>query len=115
MTSLVGLLVLLIQSVVVSASDDAFCVIRSSPPNPCVNKSQVSAPTFAPANDHACSIIPFELIDNRIVINIKLNGKTFRVMFDSGAGYIIAPEVVKGLGLKVESAGQSGGVGEKTV
>ena len=28
-----------------------------------------------------------DLIDNRTFIDIKLNGKPFRVMFDSGAGY----------------------------
>lgn len=101
MTSMTCLLSLLIQSVFITAS--------------CGGQPPLSRPTFAPAEGDASSTIPFDLIDNRIFIDVKLNGKPFRVMFDSGAGYIITPEVAQGLGLKVQSAGRSGGVGERTV
>lgn len=58
-------------------------------------------------NSKTSTSVPFDLIDNRTFINVKLNGKSFRMMFDSGAGYIITPEVAKALKLKVEGAGQS--------
>jgi hypothetical protein len=59
---------------------------------------------------------PFELIDNRIFVEIKLNGKgPFRVIFDTGGDNVMTPEVARSLGLKVRSAGQSGGTGEGLV
>jgi hypothetical protein len=61
--------------------------------------------------------LPFDLIDNRIVIDVKLNGKgPFRFIFDSGANAVVAPEVVRQLGLKVENLQTGGGgVGEQLV
>ncbi|HWT01276.1 MAG TPA: hypothetical protein VN256_13595 [Pyrinomonadaceae bacterium] len=62
------------------------------------------------AGDKSSVVLPFDLIDNRIVIDVRLNGKgPFRFIFDSGAG-----AVVRALGLKIENL-QTGGVGEKPV
>ncbi len=67
--------------------------------------------------DKSSSVLPFDLIDNRIIIDVRLNGKgPFRFIFDTGAGAVVAPEVVSSLGLKIENLQTgSGGVGEQVV
>lgn len=72
---------------------------------------------FTIANNKSSTTLPFDLIDNRIVIDVKLNGKgPFRLIFDSGASAVVSPEVVRQLGLKIENIQTgSGGVGEKVV
>ncbi len=102
MASMMCLLCLVVQLVSVTAS--------------CGQKSQLLSPTLTSALDNAPSTIPFDVVDNRIFVDVKLNGKgPFRFIFDSGAGAIMTPELAKGLGLKIEGTSQSGGAGEKTV
>ncbi len=69
------------------------------------------------AADKSSVVLPFDLIDNRIVIDVRLNGKgPFRFIFDTGASAVVAPEIVRALGLKIENLQTaSGGVGEKAV
>ncbi len=81
----------------------------------CGQLSKLTTPDSSIDNGKISTSVAFDLIDNRTFIDVKFNGKPFRVLFDSGAGYIITPEVAKALNLKVESAGQEGGVGEKKV
>ena len=81
----------------------------------CGQLSKIITPDSSIDNEKITTSVAFDSIDNRTFIDVKLNGKPFRVLFDSGAGYIITPEVAKALNLKVESAGQEGGVGEKRV
>jgi len=62
------------------------------------------------------SVIPFRLIDNRIVVPVTINGKgPYQCIVDTGAGSIISTEVAKALGEKVQFAEVGGGVGEKRV
>ncbi len=75
---------------------------------------RLPAPT-APLADDWSSPVPFDLIDNRIVVDARFNGRPLRVIFDTGAGYILTPEAAAELGLDVEGAGQSGGAGEQRV
>jgi membrane-associated protease RseP (regulator of RpoE activity) len=71
---------------------------------------------LTPASDKSSISLPFDLIDNRIVINVWLNGKgPFRFIFDSGGVAIVSPEVGREIGLKIEGTSTDGGVGEKTV
>jgi hypothetical protein len=79
--------------------------------------AQTSSPDFTIANNKPSTTLPFDLIDNRIVIDVKLNGKgPFRFIFDSGASAVVAPEVVRQLGLKIENLQTGGGgVGEQLV
>src|SRR5215213_3701565 len=82
----------------------------------CASSAGLSLAT-EPTADKSPVVLPFDLIDNRIVINVRLNGKgPFRFIFDSGAGAVVAPEVVRALGLKIENLRTGiGGVGEKPV
>lgn len=82
----------------------------------CVQSAGLSVEAEA-AGDKSSVVLPFDLIDNRIVIDVRLNGKgPFRFIFDSGAGAVVAPEVVRSLGLKIENLQTAvGGVGEKPV
>lgn len=102
MTSIICCLCLVMQLVSVTAS--------------CRQKSQLLSPSFATATGNTPATIPFDVVDNRIFVDVRLNGKgPFRFIFDSGAGAIITPELAKELGLKIEGTSQSGGAGEKTV
>jgi hypothetical protein len=76
-----------------------------------------SSSALSPVADKSSVVLPFDLIDNRIVINVRLNGKgPFRFIFDTGAVAVVAPEVVRSLGLKIENLQTGmGGVGEKPV
>lgn len=79
----------------------------------CGQLSKLTTPDSSIDNGKISTSVAFDLIDNRTFIDVKFNGKPFRVLFDSGAGYIITPEVAKALNLKVEIGRQEGGVGEK--
>ena len=60
--------------------------------------------------------IAFELIDNRIFVNVMINGHgPFHMILDTGASLGVSPEVAQKAGLIVESTREEGGVGEKTV
>lgn len=64
----------------------------------------------------ASTVVPFDLVDNRIFVDVTLDGLgPFRMIFDTGGGNVMRPEVAKRLGLAVASTGAQGGVGEKTV
>jgi hypothetical protein len=78
---------------------------------------QTSPSDFTIANNKSSATLPFDLIDNRIVIDVKLSGKgPFRFIFDSGAVAVVSPEVVRQLGLKIENVQTGGGgVGEQLV
>jgi hypothetical protein len=62
------------------------------------------------------TVIPFKLIDNRIVVPVSINGKgPFECIIDTGAGSVISTEVAKAIGEHVRLAEMGGGVGEKHV
>src|ERR1043165_16782 len=85
-----------------------FCFVVST----ACGVSQSAAIDSAIANGQSPVTVPFDLIDNRIVINVKLDGKgPFRFIFDSGAGAVASPEVVRSLGLKIENLQRGGGGG----
>jgi Aspartyl protease/PDZ domain len=61
--------------------------------------------------------LPFDLVDNRIFVEARLNGRgPFHLLLDTGAGGLtISTDLAKQLGLHVADAGEDQGVGEKTV
>lgn len=58
--------------------------------------------------------IPFKLINNHIYMEVRLNGRPYEFLFDTGGLNVITPTVAKELGLKAEGAVQTQGVGEKS-
>lgn len=68
-----------------------------------------------PARKHAATAsgTRFDLVDNRIFVSVRLNGRgPFRFILDSGSdGHLIRPELAKSLGLKPEGDEQGKGNG----
>jgi Aspartyl protease/PDZ domain len=58
---------------------------------------------------------PFRLINNHIYLDVRLNGRPYEFLFDTGGLNVITPTVARELGLKTEGAIQARGVGEKSV
>ena len=82
-------------------------VARFAPPAP-------PPPDFAIAGASSTTI-PFELLNNHIYVQVRINGKgPFRVLCDTGGANIVTPELAKELGLATEGALQGRGVGEKS-
>ena len=68
-----------------------------------------------PAGGEYTFTLPFELIDNRVFIEVRLNGKgPYHFILDTGAVADIDDHVAEQLGLKQRDAGEGQGVGEKT-
>ena len=79
---------------------------------------QSPVPTkFTIAGGKSSTTLPFELIDNRVFLEVHLNGQgRFHFILDTGAnGFSLTDATVQTLGLKAEDAGEGSGVGEKTV
>ena len=76
---------------------------------------QPPPPDFAIAGGKSSTTMPFELFNNHIYVEVKLNDKgPFRVLCDTGGVNIITPALARELGLKAEGALQGRGVGEKS-
>ena len=59
--------------------------------------------------------VPFELLNNHIYVQVKLNGRgPFRLLCDTGGANVVTPELAQTIGLKTEGALQGRGVGEKS-
>jgi hypothetical protein len=72
-------------------------------------------PDFVLAGGKSSTTLPFELINNHIYVQVKLNGKgPYRLLCDTGGMNIVTPELAKELGLKAEGAFEGRGVGEKS-
>jgi Aspartyl protease/PDZ domain len=76
---------------------------------------QPPPPDFAIAGGKSSTTVPFELLNNHIYVEVKLNDKgPFRMLCDTGGANVISPELARELGLKSEGALQGRGVGEKS-
>jgi Aspartyl protease/PDZ domain len=72
-------------------------------------------PDFALAGGAASVSMPFELLNNHIHLDVKLDGKgPYRLLCDTGSNNIVTPELAKKLGLKPQGALQGLGAGEKS-
>ena len=58
--------------------------------------------------------VPFDLVDNHIYLDAKLNGRPYRLLCDTGGSNVITPEVAKALGVRPEGAVQGQGAGERS-
>ncbi|HYL06735.1 MAG TPA: aspartyl protease family protein [Thermoanaerobaculia bacterium] len=70
---------------------------------------------FTLAGGAASSSVPFELVNNHIYVDVKLDGKgPFRLLCDTGGANVVTPELAGALGLKPQGALQGRGVGDKS-
>lgn len=76
-----------------------------------------AAPNHVLSGAKASFTLPFDLVDNRVFIEVRLDGRgPFHFLLDTGAGGVtVSTDVAQQLGLHVVDAGESQGVGEKTV
>ncbi len=90
------------------AFDESLEDARFQPPAP-------PPPDFAIAGGREATTVPFELLNNHIYVNVRIDGKgPYLVLCDTGGANIVTPELAKELGLKTEGALQGRGVGEKS-
>jgi PDZ domain/Aspartyl protease len=70
-------------------------------------------PDFAMPAGATSVLVPFQLLNNHIYVDVKLNGKgPFRMLCDTGGLAIVFPKLAATLGLQPVGALQGGGVGE---
>lgn len=74
---------------------------------------QVRTDDFSIADGATSVIIPFELINNHIYVDARVNGRQFRVMLDTGGFNVLTPPTAKALELVSEGNFQARGTGEK--
>lgn len=73
------------------------------------------APDYAVAGGKTSTTVPFELLNNHIYVQVRINGKgPYTFLCDTGGANIVAPTLAKELGLQSEGALQGRGVGEKS-
>ncbi len=81
-----------------------------------VTLSALSIAPAAPVETAPLGKIAFELIDNRIFVDVMINGHgPFHMILDTGASLAVSPETAQKAGLTAESTSVTGGVGEKSV
>jgi hypothetical protein len=83
----------------------------------CFSPPSLAESTFSIADGKTTTVVPFDLVDNRAFVDVRLNGKgPFHFILDTGAdGFSVADDVARQLDLKVDDGGQGSGVGEKIV
>lgn len=70
----------------------------------------------SPAQAASGISVPFDFVDSRVVVHLKLDGKgPYAFVLDSGAGFTIAPQVVGALGLTSNDSFSIGGTGARRV
>lgn len=75
----------------------------------CLALALIVRPVPAPA---AAVTVPFDFVDNRIVVHLKLDGRgPFVFVLDSGAGYSLSLQAVAALGLRTSGSFTIGGTG----
>jgi Aspartyl protease/PDZ domain len=76
------------------------------------------APPAPPSPDFAIAggtstTVPFELLNNHIYVQVKIDGKgPYRMLCDTGGANVVTPEAMKAMSLASEGALQGRGVGE---
>lgn len=70
---------------------------------------------FGFAGNARGATMPFKLVNNHIYMEVRLNGRPYEFLFDTGGANVITPTIARELGLKAEGALQGNGVGEKSV
>lgn len=90
------------------ALDEPLDDARFAPPPP-------PPPDFAIAGGATSATVPFELVNNHIYVDVRLNGRgPFRLLCDTGGSNVVTPEVAKELGVEAQGALEIRGAGEKS-
>jgi predicted aspartyl protease len=99
---------------------DQFFTVQTVEWNVPVSDAQFAMPA-PPATDYRFAdgktqtTVPFQLINNHIYVDVRLNGKgPYRFLCDTGGQNVITPTVAKELGVESQGAIQGRGVGEKS-
>jgi hypothetical protein len=72
-------------------------------------------PDFGFAQGGRAVTVPFEMINNHMYVDVKLNGQgPYRLLCDTGGANIVTPALATELGLKTEGRFEGRGVGEKS-
>ncbi len=58
---------------------------------------------------------PFKLVNNHIYLEVRLNGRPYEFLFDTGGLNVITPTIARELGLETKGAVQARGAGEKSM
>jgi hypothetical protein len=70
---------------------------------------------FSIANGASSLTVPFELLNNHLYVEVKLDGKgPFKLILDTGGANVITPEMARALGVKAEGKVEGHGVGEQS-
>lgn len=78
--------------------------------------SQSSPPSFKIANGKTSFSVPFELVDNRIFINVRLNGEgPYHFILDSGGYGQISLELAREINLPLGEEGRGIGAGQNVL
>lgn len=75
---------------------------------------QVRTDDFSIAGGATSVTVPFELINNHIYIEARVNGRPLRIMLDTGGVNVLTPPTAEALGLASEGSFQARGTGEAT-
>lgn len=76
----------------------------------CLGLAILARPVPAPAA--SAVTVPFDFVDNRIVVHLRLDGQgPFAFVLDSGASYSLSPQVVARLGLATDGSFTISGTG----
>jgi len=72
--------------------------------------------TFPKTNPTSSNTVPFQLLDNRMFVDVMIDGQgPFKFVFDTGGNNCLTPEVAKKLNLPMKSIEDATGAGEKSV
>lgn len=84
-----------------------------------VKSATAFAPPAPPKRDFGfagggkTTTFPFTLVNNHIFLDVRLNGRSYNLIFDTGGLNVITPTVARELGLKLEGAAEAKGTGEQ--
>jgi len=98
---------------------DQFGRVEKVDVNPETSDAVFAAPPppaadFRIAGGKTSTTVPFELVNNHIYLEAKLNGRSFRLLCDTGGANVITPGVAGALGVRPQGALEGKGVGEKS-
>jgi hypothetical protein len=98
---------------------DVFLKIDSASPEAAPPASAFAPPAsskvdFGFSSGDGTTTVPFELINNHMYVEVKLNDESYDFLFDTGGRNVVTPTTARALGLTTQGALQGGGVGEKS-